>query len=157
MFHVKNKFNLHGFSMMDIILSQEEESLIRKSTNSVLFFNELNIKYDNKWRHPLVIELKEKIENEYNVKLEASLLSLYNDGNDHTLFISDILESKGLFILSFGHKRILSTEKENKIKNKIVINDGDMLFFNYNSKQKYSIPKIEKLKDKTLILVFFVK
>lgn len=155
-FHIKGKFKLHGFTMYDVIFEQEK-FVIDISDRSVCY---VTFEYDNKWRHPLLIDIKEKLQDMYGISIKNAILNLYNDGDDHDIYHSCSRENNGIFIVSIGGTRIfLTRNKSSGIVTKYLLEDGDLFFFNneFNIHNEYSLPRVKNLKTPTITIVFFIQ
>ena len=138
-FHVEKRFNIKGYTMYDILL--HEENIIDKK---VIY--PYDLKYSEKWIHPLIIDIKEKIETEYGLLPKFVVLQ-------HLLstkfILSDELQIKdeynGLILIIIGGNRTVSIN-DNIYK----INDGDYLCIG-NDTDKIFI----SVSDKNSILITF--
>ena len=139
-FHVEKRFNIKGYTMYDILL--HEENIIDKK---VIY--PYDLKYSEKWIHPLIIDIKEKIETEYGLLPKFVVLQ-------HLLstkfILSDELQIKdeynGLILIIVGGSRTVSIDD-----NIYEINDGDYLCIG-NDTDKIFISE----SDKNTILITFV-
>lgn len=156
-FHIKHKFTLHGFTMYDILMNQETFQYIHYFKRSVCRIDICDL--DEKWKHPLIIDMKEKIENEFGMKVRGVFLNLYKDGDDYAPYHRDSYGGNGVFTVSVGGKRefLTKNDKTGKIT-KYMLEDGDLFFFNseFNKQHKHSIPKRKKLNNPRISIVFFV-
>lgn len=156
-FHDKKKFTLHGFSMYDILISQEKFQYVNYFKRSV---NRIDLHdLDSKWKHPLIIDMKEKIESDYGVKVLGVFINLYKDGQDYAPYHRDTYGCTGVFTVSIGGSRKFYTKHENTGKvEKYILEDGDLFFFNseFNKHHKHSIPKVKSMNDPRISVVFFV-
>lgn len=159
-FHHKKKFTLRGKTMFDILVHQEDFQFVKKLKRSISHTVDIEeLKSTEKWRHPLIIDMKEKIEEEYGMRVKSVVLNLYKSGEKYTDYTTNKSIENGVFIVTIGGDRVLLA-KNNKTKSvsKYIAKDGDLFFFNdkFNNTHKYSIPKVKGLNDQTIVIVFFV-
>ena len=144
--------------MFDILLLEQEFQYLNYFKRSVckIDLEDLN----EKWKHPLVIDMKEKIQDQYGVRVKGVFVNLYNSGDDYAPYHKDSYENiNGVFMVSIGGSREFLTKNDetNKIT-KYLLEDGDLLFFNnhFNNIHKHSIPKRKKMNDKRISVVYYV-
>lgn len=111
-----------------------------------------------KWKHPLAITMKEKIEEEYGMRVRGVFINLYKDGEDYALYHRDSYSGNGVFTVSIGGSRKFVKHEKSKEVTKYILEDGDLFFFNseFNKHHKHSIPKVKNLKTSRISVVFFV-
>lgn len=146
-FHNKHEFTLCGFSMYDIFIEQEKFTHV----------NILHIKNPiEKWQHPLISNMKEKIEELYGMSVKNVIVKLYNNGEESDQYHCETDSS--IFIISLGCSRILLVKNDDNVVSKYVLEDGDLFFFNsdFNKTHEYSIPKVKNLKMPHINVLFFV-
>jgi hypothetical protein len=162
MFYEKHKFTLHGFTMFEILQKQEEFKYIEYFKRSVCRIDISDLK--EKYKHPLIIDIKEKIEELYGMRVLGVFLNLYeggyvHEGDDYAQYYKDKCCKNGIFTVSVGGLRMLYIRNENtNIVTKHLLEDGDLFFFNndFNNINKYSIPKLKKYRGPRISIVFFV-
>lgn len=159
-FHEKGKFTFRDFNAYDVILKQEKFKPSKYFKRSVLKID-LPEELSEKWMHPFIRTMKNKIENDYGMEVTGIFGNLYeNDGNDYAPYHKDTYtDVKGVFTVSFGGTRMFYIKNdETKIVTKHKLEDGDLFYFNsqFNSKHKHSIPKFKSYKNPRISIVFFV-
>ena len=158
MFHEKHVFTLHGFTMFDILLKQEKFQHVDFFKRSVCRIDSEDLKSSEKWKHPLIIDMKDKIEDKYGMLVRGVFVNLY-EGDDYAPYHHDTYGGKGVFTVSVGGTRMFYTKNETTdVVTKHLLEDGDLFYFNsdYNKIHKHSIPKLKKYKDPRISIVFFV-
>ena len=140
-FHVEKRFNIKGYTMYDILL--HEENIIDKK---VIY--PYDLKYSEKWIHPLIIDIKEKIETEYG--LLPKFVGLQHLLSTKFIWLDSPKvtrenEYNGLILIIIGGNRTVSIN-DNIYK----INDGDYLCIG-NDTDKIFI----SVSDKNSILITF--
>lgn len=159
-FHEKKKFTLHGHSMYDVLITQEKFQYVEYFKRSVMRID-LPEGLSELWMHPLISSMRDKIENEYGMRVMGIFGNLYErDGNDYAPYHKDSYgDGKGVFTVSIGGTRMFYTKNDKTGEvTKHKLEDGDLFYFNsqYNSKHKHSIPKLKSFKDPRISIVFFV-
>ncbi|MDD4930858.1 MAG: hypothetical protein PHG66_01730 [Candidatus Colwellbacteria bacterium] len=159
-FHEKGKFTLHGFTMYDVLITQEQFQYVEYFKRSVLRID-LPEGLSEKWRHPLIGSMRDRIENEYGMKVKGVFGNHYEkEGNDYAPYHKDSYgDGKGVFTVSIGGTRMFYTKDDKTgVVTKHKLDDGDLFYFNsqFNSKHKHSIPKLKSYKDPRISIVFFV-
>lgn len=155
--HVKHKFTLHGFTMYDLLILEEKFEYINYFKRSVCRIDLVELK--EKWRHPLIIGMKDTIENEYGMLVKGVFINLYKNGDDYAPYHQDKYECNGVFTVSIGGDRDFLTKNNNtKLVTKYKLEDGDLFYFNeeFNKNNKHSIPKRKKMNKPRISVVFFV-
>lgn len=159
-FHEKGKFTLHGFTMYDVLITQERFQYVEYFKRSVLRIDLPNGLIE-KWMHPLIGSMRDRIENEYGMKVKGIFGNHYEkEGNDYAPYHKDSYgDGKGVFTVSIGGTRMFYTKDDKSgVVTKHKLEDGDLFYFNsqFNSKHKHSIPKLKSYKDPRISIVFFV-
>lgn len=156
-FHIKGKFKLHGFSMYDILITQETFQRLDRYKRSV---NRIDApELVELYKHPLIIDMKRTLEKEYGMNVKGVYLNFYKDGDDYAPYHKDSYGGTGIFTASFGASRYCYTKNDKTKKvTKYLLEDGDLFFFNseFDKHNKHSIPKTKKVKDPRISVVFFV-
>lgn len=154
-FHEKAKFTLHGFTMYDVLITQEQFQRVEFFKRSVL---RIDIPYE-KWMHPLIGSIHTRIENEYGMVVKGIFVNHY-DGDDYAPYHKDSYgDGKGVFTVSIGGTRMFYTKNDKTgLVTKHKLEDGDLFYFNsqFNSIHKHSIPKLKSYKDPRISVVLFV-
>ena len=157
-FHVKHKFTLHGFTMFDLLIDEEKFEYNDHFKRYVRGIHIDDLKSSERWKHPLVIDMKEKIEETYEMRVQGVFMSLYRNGDDYSPFHREEYNGKGVFIVSIGGSRVFCVKNENNKMDKYMLEDGDVFFFNdeFNRKYTNSIPKIKNFNKQNIIIMLFV-
>jgi len=157
---IKNKFNLlHGYSMYEVLLTQEQFVYNDFFKRSVLRLDSEEL--IEKWKHPLVVDIKEKLQKEYNCSISSAFLNKYITEEDYCKYHQDTYQDVNIiFIISLGGARKFYT-KHNETGEviKYDFEDGDLMIFNdeFNKNHKHSVPKLKKYKDPRISIVMFGK
>lgn len=158
MFHEKHIFTLHGYTMFDILLKQENFQYVDFFKRSVCRIVIEDLKLSEKWKHPLIIDMKEKIEEKYGMLVRGVFLNLY-EGDNYAPYHRDTYNGNGVFTVSVGGARMLYNKNESTgVVTKHLLEDGDLFYFNndFNNVHKHSIPKLKSYTDHRISVVFFV-
>lgn len=157
--HEKRKFISNtNESLYDTLKNQEQFQYINLFKRSV---NRIDIRGDNveKITHPLLSNMRDKIENEYGMRVLGIFLNYYKD-DDYAPYHRDTYgDGKGVFTVSLGGTRMFYTKNDDtKVVTKYKLEDGDLFYFNsqFNAKHKHSVPKLKSYKDPRISVVFFV-
>jgi alkylated DNA repair dioxygenase AlkB len=156
-FHIKNKFNIHGFSLFDILIEQEQFEYQHYFKRSVLRIDRDDFEL---YKHPIIIDLKNKIENEYGFRIKGIFVNLYKDGSNYTPYHKDTYGGTGIFTVSVGGSRQFSVKNDNsKEVTKYILEDGDLFYFNskFNEENKHSITLTKKNVEPRISIVFFAE
>lgn len=113
-------------------------------------------------KYPKTVNLvKEKLENELNIKLPICLVNYYRNGNDYISFHSDDETDLGknpiIISLSIGAERkFLFQNKINKKIKELILKNGSMLLMAGQTQRywKHSLPKDKNCKDLRINLTF---
>jgi len=158
-FHEKGKFTLHGFTMYDVLITQEKFQYIEFFKRSAMRID-LPEGLSEKWMHPLIGSIRDKIEDEYGMKVKGIFGNHYENGNHYAPYHKDTYgEGKGVFTVSIGGTRMFYTKNDKTgLVAKHKLEDGDLFYFNsqFNDKHKHSIPKLKTYNDPRISIVFFV-
>jgi alkylated DNA repair dioxygenase AlkB len=156
-FHVKNKFNLHGFSMMPCL--QPEISLQYKENlkRSVCHISQQDL--IELYKYPLIIDMKNHIEENYGVRISRVTCNLYKNG-EFCPYKNSGENNSGIFMISVGDSRFLTTKSnDNKHIEEYLLSDGDLLFMNgeFAKNHKYSIPRSSNTTEPHINIIYYIK
>lgn len=112
--------------------------------------------------HPLLLKLKNYIEEKFKAKINSGLLNLYRDQNDGLGWHSDNEKELGLtpiiFSLSLGETRTFQVKDKLTGKNKInlELNNGDLVIMKGDMQQKWlhRIAPTTKIKGERINITF---
>lgn len=152
-FNIKHKFTLNGYTMYDVLITQEKFQYNDYFKRKVCFIDGKDL--NEKWKHPLIIDMKEKIE-QYGMKIKCVFINLYENGNDYH---DNLYGDENVFNIFIGGSRILlAKNKETNETKKYLLNDGDLYFFNseFNKRHIHSIPKVKNLETSMISVIFFI-
>lgn len=157
-FHIKHKFTLHGFSMYELLVDEETFQYNDHFKKGVKGIHVEDLKSSERWKHPLVIDMKEKIEETYGMRVQGAFLTLYKDGNDHSSFHQEEYKGNGIFVVSIGGSRMFCVKDSTSRMKTYKLEDGDVFYFNneFNNKNETAIPKIRNFDKPTIIVMLFV-
>jgi len=154
-FHEKHKFTLHGFTMYDVLITQEYFQPVDRFKRSV---NRIDLQDLELYKHPLIFSMTKKIEDEYGMRIKGVFINHYQ-GDDYAPYHRDSYDGvEGVFTVSIGGSRMFYTKNDNTgTVTKHLLEDGDLYFFNskFNAKNKHSVPKLKKFTDPRISVVFF--
>lgn len=133
--HNKNNFTLLGFSMLPILL--EEVFFEKKDGYKVPSCTLKPSDMTEKYKYPLLIDMRDRIENFYGLRVQKLVLSLLKEKDtiDDIDHINDSLNSDNLFLINIGGKRTVNI-KNTEIE--YLMEDGDLLFLNKKSDAAHS-------------------
>lgn len=157
-FHEKKKFTLHGFTMYDVLITQEKFQYVDYFKRSVLRID-LPEELCEKWMHPLIGSMRDRIEEDYGMKVKGIFGNHYKDGEYAPYHKDSYGDGKGVFTVSIGGTRMFYTKNDKTgVVTKHKLEDGDLFYFNsqFNSVHKHSIPKLKSYQDPRISVVFFV-
>lgn len=157
--------------MMDSIWKHDEIILFGKkiyTKRKVAFEGNEGISYKysnqkkiaNPWTKT-VLEIKNILESEFQMKFNGCLLNLYNNGNENMGWHSDNepdLDADGFIAsLSFGAERIFQFKhKKNNNQLEIKLRNGSLLIMNMETQKKWlhQLKKESKISEKRINLTF---
>ena len=146
--HTKNIFTLMGFSMYDILIEQEKFVYDNNMKKHIVNIDSSELR--EKWLHPLLSEMTNKIEQLYEVRVNRVRLNLYKNGDKYDDNNDDIFKTKysSVFIVTTGASRYFSDE--------YLLEDGDMLYFNGKNHDNIKKSSSEDVKTPSISIIFLV-
>ena len=144
----KAKFKMPlGFSYFDVLIPQLKFEKQEKTDVEVCIVPIES--FSEKYKNPILGEMKNKIEQEYGEIIRRVVVLLFPDGDSFLPYHRDneAFKGKGVFSVSFGETRMFLTKKGSETK-RYQIEDGDMMFFNSYFDEEYThcTPPIKDLK-----------
>ncbi len=148
-----------GFSYYDVVIP---ELTFEKHDNTEVEVCNLDIASsfgDNKFKNPVVADLKQKIEEHYGVIVRKITVLYFPNGDAFmpTYKDNDIYKGKGTFVVSLGESRMFMSKKGSKTQ-RYMLNDGDLIFYNssFDNENSHCMPHIRGLDKPAIILLFFI-
>jgi hypothetical protein len=156
-FHEKKKYTLNGYSMFPILFDQEK--------NALKLFSRTLYKIEEKepWFHPLVSDMKVKIEKEYKKEVNSIYLNFFSysgkeEEEEERKEKYNTYEGNGSYIFLTGNDRniVFKNIITEEIKT-VLMEDGDLFYANIDFLKlwNFSISRVEKLEDESLFVIFF--
>ena len=113
-FHEKQKYQLNGYSMYELILEEVKFQYVPFFKRQVCRVDDIDIL--QKWQSPLLVSIRDKIQDQYNVRIKGLFVNHYDDGKQYAPYHKDTYNgTSGVFTISCGGTREFLT-KQNQTK-----------------------------------------